>query len=361
MKIQRLTLQKFTAFEDAAMEFCPGVNVFVGANGTGKSHVLKILYCLLKANAPDRNGSLSQTGDFETRVKEKISRVFRPVGDGLGRLVNRRPGRETARINLTADAGESVVRLTQPGNLYCDNNTLGTHEAAIFVPSREVLSICYSLRTAYEEVQLNFDETYYDLARMLMKPPLRGPRGERAAQMVQPLETIIRGRVYEENGVFYVNGDEGLIEAHLLAEGWRKIASLCRLIVNGSLSDKGFLFWDEPEANLNPNLVKPVCEMLQRLAADGVQVFVSTHDYLISNELSLAAEYPTQQPRGLRCDLRFFALNREPDGGVTVETGDTLSQLRHNDILAEFAAHYDREHDLLDRTLNADRTGVARP
>ncbi|MEZ4524594.1 MAG: AAA family ATPase [Desulfobacterales bacterium] len=48
-KISSLHLENFTVFEKAGFEFCPGINVLIGANGTGKSHVLKISYALLKA------------------------------------------------------------------------------------------------------------------------------------------------------------------------------------------------------------------------------------------------------------------------------------------------------------------------
>ena len=41
------------------------------------------------------------------------------------------------------------------------------------------------------------------------------------------------------------------MEMPLVAEGWRKLAMLVRLIATGSLLDKGCLFWDEPESNLN--------------------------------------------------------------------------------------------------------------
>jgi recombinational DNA repair ATPase RecF len=40
---QSLRLQNFTVFEDVSLEFAPGINVFVGPNGTGKTHSAGIL------------------------------------------------------------------------------------------------------------------------------------------------------------------------------------------------------------------------------------------------------------------------------------------------------------------------------
>ena len=49
-KLTRVRLERFTAFLDLDLEFSPGINVFVGANGTGKTHLLKVCYaaCALR-------------------------------------------------------------------------------------------------------------------------------------------------------------------------------------------------------------------------------------------------------------------------------------------------------------------------
>src|SRR5688500_19388118 len=44
MQVRRLHLSAFTDFDEAEFEFVPGINVLMGENGTGKSHVLRILY-----------------------------------------------------------------------------------------------------------------------------------------------------------------------------------------------------------------------------------------------------------------------------------------------------------------------------
>ncbi len=52
---------------------------------------------------------------------------------------------------------------------------------------------------------------------------------------------------------------------------------IARLIATGSLLDKGALFWDEPEANLNPKLVKLVARAILNISQSGIQVFIATH------------------------------------------------------------------------------------
>jgi wobble nucleotide-excising tRNase len=146
--------------------------------------------------------------------------------------------------------------------------------------------------------------------------------------------------VTQKDGRFYLRLPEGELDAHLVAEGYRKMATLLYLLRNGSLTKDSILFWDEPEANLNPKLVVKMVELLHALAALGMQIFVTTHDYLFSHELSLLAEYPSQTS----VKMKFFALHK-PDRlkGVYVEAGETLASIEHNAILDEFAAHYDRQ------------------
>lgn len=44
MPLTSLKLQNFTAFAELDLAFSPGVNILVGENGTGKTHVMKVCY-----------------------------------------------------------------------------------------------------------------------------------------------------------------------------------------------------------------------------------------------------------------------------------------------------------------------------
>ena len=61
------------------------------------------------------------------------------------------------------------------------------------------------------------------------------------------------------------------------------------MIQNETLARGSVLFWDEPEANLNPKLSKVVVEIILALQKMGVQIFLTTHDYVLLKEFELAA------------------------------------------------------------------------
>ena len=53
--IEKLTLKNFTTLPNGEWTLSAGLNVVVGENGLGKTHVLKLLYALLKVQADARD------------------------------------------------------------------------------------------------------------------------------------------------------------------------------------------------------------------------------------------------------------------------------------------------------------------
>jgi len=49
MALIRLSLGNFTVFDTLDMGFSNGINVLIGENGTGKTHIMKILYSACQA------------------------------------------------------------------------------------------------------------------------------------------------------------------------------------------------------------------------------------------------------------------------------------------------------------------------
>jgi hypothetical protein len=71
-----------------------------------------------------------------------------------------------------------------------------------------------------------------------------------------------------------------------------------------------------------------------------VQVFVASHDYLLTQHLALP---PAKGERG--APMRFFCFNRDEAAGIRIDQGDTIARLASNPILDEFARYYDRQRD----------------
>ena len=42
MPLKKLEMDNFTVFEQMTIPFCKGLNVLVGENGVGKTHIMKV-------------------------------------------------------------------------------------------------------------------------------------------------------------------------------------------------------------------------------------------------------------------------------------------------------------------------------
>ena len=343
-KITQLTIQNFTAFKEAKFDIASGVTTFIGENGTGKSHVLKLLYALSEALRRFQTGATGLTSKPELRdvVAKMLEDVFQP--DHLGRLVRRGQASKTARIALRWGASSIAVSLTLRDRLTVETEQIEPLGRAVFLPPREVLSIFPGFVAEWDARESSFDRTYRDLCEALARRPLRGARGEDRGTLLDPIEEALGGKVVlDDNGKFYVVLPDGKMEAPLVAEGLRKLAMIDYLLVNGALTENGFLFWDEPEANLNPKLAHLVGELVFGLGRLGIQVVLATHDYALGSELSLLANTPGAP------EAAFFSLSRAVGAAVISERGHDFTELRRNAILDALGELHDRELDALSR------------
>ena len=145
-------------------------------------------------------------------------------------------------------------------------------------------------RSLYEEREIHFEEIYVDILRKAFLPFQKGPIDSNRKKLLCLLQDAMDGKVIAKNEELFLKNKQGELEFTLLAEGLRKLGLLWLLIQNKTLLDGSVLFWDEPEANLNPKLMRPIVEILIELQRMGIQVFVATHDYVFLNELSLQAQ-----------------------------------------------------------------------
>ncbi|MHB1561248.1 MAG: AAA family ATPase [Isosphaeraceae bacterium] len=344
--LTRLVLKNLTVFTHADFEFSPWLNVVVGENGTGKTQVLKAAYTV--ASVMGRGAKESELPAptrtyLETALASKLRGVFRP--ERLGRLARRHQG--VNRCEIAAEFRHPVNKLSF--SFHTNSTTEVTVKSApskwvglppVYLPTRELLTIYPGFVALYDEKVLPFEETWRDTCLLLGGLlPRRRPEGE-VADLLVPLEEALGGKVVLEGEKFYVESSSGKLEVHLVAEGLRKVAMLAQLVVTGALTKGSTLFWDEPEANLNPKIIKRIARTILQLSRKGIQVFVATHSLFLLRELDIALR--TEEFRGLEC--RFFGL-QPGDDGVRVEQGDSIDDIGKIDALDEELSQSDRYMD----------------
>ena len=109
----------------------------------------------------------------------------------------------------------------------------------------------------------------------------------------------------------------------MVAEGVRKFAILERLLRNGVLIPENPLFWDEPEANLNPALLRKLAAILAELARQGFQIILATHSTDLLKEFHILSRQKDAQP----LPIKYFGLNAEPGEATRIVSTDNFEHL----------------------------------
>jgi len=343
--LKSLQVKNFTVFAHADLRFSPQLNVIIGANGSGKSHLLKVAYSVLAASAEEgrkANGSPPSKTVMQARLAEKLVAVLRP--EALGRLARRRQGQERCELGFAFDTPALNLDFgfttgSKSGVTIRKAPSQRVSKPPVFLPTRELLTIYPGFVPIYESHYLDFEEDWRDTCLLLGAPALRGPREKQVRELLAPLEEVMGGKVeLDKNGRFYLDVPGlGRMEMPLVAEGIRKLAMIARLIATGSLLDKGYLFWDEPEANLNPAIIRSVARTILHLCRGDVQVFVATHSLFLMRELTIQLQDPTH--KGIQA--RFFGL-QPGESGVSVEQGDAIDEIGTIAALDEELSQSDR-------------------
>ncbi len=170
---KQINISRFGAINEADLEFSPGINVFLGENSTGKTFVLKLMYCLASAVIALKELKIpSDDLTLEDVVEARLSNIFRPENH-IGRLVRRGRGRGrgTARVHSSFDGGNLDFSLNSQGKLSVNSSEGLVVQESLYLPSREILSIFRGFVSSYVKRESPFDATYYDLAISLETIP----------------------------------------------------------------------------------------------------------------------------------------------------------------------------------------------
>lgn len=344
--IERLVFENFTAFDHLDLSLARGINVFIGGNGTGKTHILKTVYAACDITKSQKS------------FAEKLTKVFLPSGEKTGRLARRAGKSVTTLVEVFHRLGGVVSSASI--RLKFSNHTGSPEKArvngvkqwmqypleSVYIPVKDMMANAPRFRSLYNLRDIHFEEVYADIIDRAFRPALRGPTDAGRRKLLEILQHSMEGRVISKNEEFFLKNEHGALEFTLVAEGLRKLALLWVLVQNGTLLNGSVLCWDEPEANLNPRLMRTVVGILVELQRQGVQVLVATHDYVILKEFDLQA---TAEDAVL-----YHSLHRDAESGqVRVASSATYGEIHPNAIDDTFA-------DMLDREIERSTPGLGR-
>jgi AAA15 family ATPase/GTPase len=242
MAISRVEIKDYFVFKgEFTVDFCPGINIIIGGNATGKTTLLKLIYATTQHTVP---GIYS---DSNYGVK----------GEGT----------------IYDDKGSSAIIKGS----FMGGGTIKV--ASVYIPEKDILEHSKGLLSFIEKKENGFSQIYKDVLINAMDSPTIEKTDVQKAVLKKIYGTISGEVRYDkDDGNFYTlksNGDR--VPFSYEASGFKKLGLLGLLVTSGQLESGTILFWDEPENSLNPELIPVLVGILLELQRGGVQIFIATH------------------------------------------------------------------------------------
>lgn len=382
MTIEKISLKNITVFEKLDISFSQGINILIGENGTGKTHIMKILYAI----SQDRKGLLdlfkNRYKEMATEIKvldeQQVEKTLKNMNVEIMSVLTRgsfiieyfssnkpefsnlvRNKERTDLKNKLHDTEEmrlvdNDITLEYDNEIFeigfeSDNLLSIAHKQKkldekrndfIFIPAKDIISHSKGFASTYNFREIAFDKTYYDIILYAQKGNLKkiDPQMDECLKI---LEKVIGGKVELDGDQFYLKKKGGLtIEFNYEAEGFKKLGLLYRLISNGSISNGSVLFWDEPESNINPIMAPIVVDVLLKLRKAGVQIFIATHDYNYAKYFDIKSAVDDK--------LKFYSFFKDNNNAVNYVESSDYSNLKNNPLEEADTKLY---NDVIDKAL----------
>lgn len=141
--IERLELRNLTVFTGLTLELSPKINVIIGENGTGKTHLLKAAYGLCAGAPLFKNKPDTGDDELEAALTAKLLRLFMPLDDKLGKM-HRQGATDQAYLSAKFAGGQKIA-----ATFFNNSKALAVQDRAnyekyqaeaVFIPTKEVLS-----------------------------------------------------------------------------------------------------------------------------------------------------------------------------------------------------------------------------
>jgi AAA15 family ATPase/GTPase len=290
--ITKAVLKNFGPLIDIKWDHIGSINLIIGANGNGKTFLLKSLYCATRTLEEYKRGN-----EYRTAAEILFDKLYWTFQvEKIGDLVTK--GAESKlSASITFDQHEfqfTFGKETAKQINFMENHVTPLGSNSLFLPAKEVLSLQkVILRSRETYKDFGFDDTYLDLARALRQTTKQGKNIAEFSKSRDKLKEIVGGRLeYEESSEHWIfrNEKNQKFEIGVTAEGIKKIAILDTLLVNRYLDRKSILFIDEPESALHPAAISKLLDIIALLAESGIQFFLASHSYFVIKKLYLIAQ-----------------------------------------------------------------------
>lgn len=341
--ISRLHLQNLAIFEQFEWDELGSINVIIGENDTGKSHLLKLLYSVSRSLQEYRRQQSAGAPRWSEVLVDKLQWTFQPPGLAIGELVRKGASRLRVDCRVSDEPvffafGESTTKQINDASM---SPKVSEDLSTLYFPPKEILTHRRAIAASRERGEVEgFGDAYYDLVQALGHSTTSGPIQNNLRTVMNRLEDLFAGKVKREEDDFIFQRGPKKFSMSQTAEGIKKIGLITHLIRNRHIQSDSILFFDEPAAHLHPAATMKFMEMLFEMSKADIQIFVATHSYTVLKQLELLA-------RENEVSMPLCILNRDEDG-IEVKSDEDLKRPMPSNSIVEASV------DLFERDLSIE-------
>ena len=284
--IKNFEIHDYRQFENAKFDNFANINLFVGENDTGKTTILKFLYCISHELKNLINTNIRVCNIFQyinniyTFNNFKFGSSNKPT-DKLKKLYLY--DENSIHFNASISNSKNEI-ITSDDNI----NNYNYDYKPLFIPAKEILSIMNAvIYLKNQNIESGFDDSYTDIIYEIIA---RKNIDERELLSVfKNKYDFYNGNIQIDkntNAVNYHKNDGNIYNINITAEGIKKLGIFEVLHNTGNLTKKSILFIDEPENSLHPKMVRELMRFLVDISKEGVQIFMASHNSFVLNQLS---------------------------------------------------------------------------
>ncbi|MDE5790959.1 MAG: AAA family ATPase [Muribaculaceae bacterium] len=331
--IESVKVKNFGPITELNTDNLGKINLLIGPNRSGKTMLLKALYCAQRTVELTGRGKNPRSGKdiladklYWTFQVEKIGKLVRKPESGALFFEMKETNGSIFSYSFGADTGSKIIKF--------DNTSRPRNTNSVFIPAKEVLSLIDVIKIIREvRMEFGFDETYYDLATALT-PSTQGKISKTFLDVRNRLESALGGRVVyskDKKAWQYIQG-KNTFDINVTSEGTKKLAIFDTLISNHFLTKDSIVFIDEPESGLHPGLLVELLSIIGELARYGMQFFIASHSYFVIKKLYMLAHI---------MKMSIPVISFEFDGDVSIS--DLKEDMPENPIIAQSIKLYEEE------------------
>ena len=336
MRIESIELKNFTVFKNLKVNFSKGINVIIGENGTGKTQLIKAIYADIQIakskNIDDISKYFKSVNVNYLFFVKQLKPLFLEV---KASKIDNKSDKKCLMGKLELEINGINTSLGSDGECSYEISYPSKEINCTFIPAKDMLTHSKGLVSMADKFsEFPFDKTLIDIIKIAQQWQLNKPP-KIALKILPILERMMGGKIVIESEEFYIKKDNGeMVNFAVEAEGLKKIGLLWQLLMNENITENSVLLWDEPEANINPKFIPELVEILIELQKNGVQIFVTTHDYMFAKYFEVK--------RSENGQIMYYSLYRTDDG-IKCENNVNFGDLKNNTIRDTFIQLYKDE------------------